>query len=354
VTVDIFRLQLAFARGVLSLPAGVLRVLFGAPKTSPDGLRLDPQTQALLALVKVTRQPDIPELGVKGARAYLDRVGPSMDAVAPDVSVRDTTVPCGTEARRARVYTPHGAGPGSPGLVFFHGGGFCAGSIDSHDRGCRALASKARVVVVSVDYRLAPEHIFPAAVDDAVASMRWLLANAATFGMDPGATAVGGDSAGGTLAAVVAQTLRADARRPAFQLLIYPVTDARGGTPSREYFREGYFLTGRAIDWYLGNYIPDKSQYIDPRASPLLAKDVSGLPPALVITAGFDPLRDEGRAYAEKLKAAGCEVTYVCAEGSMHGFFNASGVMHESASMLDLAAVHLRKALASHRVASAA
>jgi acetyl esterase len=352
--VDRSRLEIAVARTVLSLPAGVLRILVGAPKTSPDGLRLDLQTQALLALSKASRQPDVADLGVRGARKYLDRMGPAFDAVATDVAVRETTVPCATEARRVRVYAPHSVGPTSPGLVFFHGGGFVAGSIDSHDRGCRAIASKARVVVVSVDYRLAPEHIFPAAVEDAVAATRWVLANAATFGVDPGATAVGGDSAGGTLAAVVAQTLRTDVLRPAFQLLIYPVTDANGGTPSREYFREDYFLTGRAIAWYLTNYIPDKSQYNDPRASPLLARDLSGLPPALVITAGFDPLRDEGRAYAAKLQAAGGDVTHVCSEGSMHGFFNSSGLVRESARMLDLAAAHLKKALVSRRVASAA
>jgi acetyl esterase len=352
--VQLFRLQIAFARAVVSLPDRVLRILFGAPRTSPDGLRLDLQTQALLALSKATRQPDSPDLGVRGARKYLDRVGPSFDAVATDVAARDTTVPGATEARRVRVYAPQSAGEPSPGLVFFHGGGFVTGSLDSHDRGCRAIASKARIVVVSVDYRLAPEHTFPAAVDDAVAATRWVLANAATFGIDPGATAVGGDSAGGTLAAVVAQTLKNDALRPAFQLLIYPVTDANGGTPSRDYFREGYFLTGRAIDWYLHNYIPDESQYSDPRASPLLARDLSGLPPALVITAGFDPLRDEGRAYADKMRAAGGDVTYLCSEGSMHGFFNSAGIIRESARMVDLAAAHLQKALVSRRVASAA
>jgi acetyl esterase len=329
-------------------------LLFGAPRRSPDGLRLDPQTQALLALSRATRQPDAPDLGVQRARVYVDRIGPSLDATVRDVVTRDTCVPGAVEACRARVYTPQGTQPPLPGLVFFHGGGFVVGSIESHDRACRVLASKARTVVVSADYRLAPENKFPAAVDDALAITRWMLANAASLGIDPGCVAVGGDSAGGTLAAVVSQMLRGEERRPAFQLLIYPLTDLRGGTPSREYFRDGFYLTARAIDWYVGHYIPDKSQHTDPRASPILARDLSGLPPALVLTAGFDTLRDEGRDYAEKMRAAGVDVTYVCAEGSMHGFFNTSGVMRESAAMLDLAAAHLRKALTSQRVASAA
>ncbi len=350
----LLRLQLELARALLSLPDRALRAVSGKPRTSPDGLRLEPQTQALLAFAEATRQPDIADLGVARGRAHVERIAPSLDAVTTDVITRDIEVAGATEPRRARVYTPLGVSLPSPGLVFFHGGGFVVGSIDSYDRCCRALASKARVVVVSIDYRLAPEHRFPAAVDDAISATRWVIANAAALGVDPGAVAVGGDSAGGTLAAVAAQALRADARQPAFQLLVYPLTDLRGGTASREYFREGYFLTARSIDFYTGHYIPDGAQHTDPRASPLLARDLAGLPPALVLTAGFDPLRDEGRAYAEKMRAAGVDVTHVCAEGSIHSFFNTSGVMRESARMMDRAAAHLQRALASRRVASAA
>jgi acetyl esterase len=241
-----------------------------------------------------------------------------------------------------------------PGLVFFHGGGFVVGSLDSHDRTCRALARKAGVVVVSVDYRLAPEHKFPAAVEDAVAATRWVLANASSLGIDSAAVAVGGDSAGGTLAAVVAQALRGEERQPTFQLLLYPLTDVRGGTPSRDWFREGYFLTARSIDWYIQNYIPDVAQHTDPRASPILAGDLSRLPPALVVTAGFDPLRDEGRNYADQMRAAGVAVEYLCSDGSMHGFFSASGALRESARVVDVVAARLRVALAPRAVASAA
>jgi acetyl esterase len=347
-------LELAFARAVMALPSPVLRTVFGPQKTSPEGYRLDLQTQALLTLSQLTRQPDVGDMGVQKARRYLEDVGPAFDVLATDVWARDITIPCATEARRARVLTPQGAGPLSPGLVYFHGGGFVVGSIDSHDRAARGLASKARTVVVNVDYRLAPEHVFPAAAEDAVAATRWVLANAASLGIDPNAVAVGGDSAGGTLAAVAAQALRGEARQPAYQLLIYPVTDARGGAPSRETFRDGYFLTKRTIDFYLTTYIPDPSQYTDVRASPLLARDLSGLPPAFVLTAGFDPLRDEGRDYAEKMRAAGVDVTYVCSEGSMHGFLNMAGSVQEAARVLDLTASHAQRALASRRVASAA
>jgi acetyl esterase len=347
-------LELAFARALMALPPPVLRAVFGPQKTSPEGYRLDLQTQALLTMSRITRQPDVGDMGVRKAREYLENVGPAFDAMTTDVSARNITIPCATEARRARVLTPHGAGAASPGLVYFHGGGFTIGSIDSHDRAARGLASKARAVVVNVDYRLAPEHVFPAAVDDAVAATRWVLANAPALGIDPNAVAVGGDSAGGTLAAVVAQTLRGEARQPAYQVLIYPVADARGGTMSREVFRDGYFLTKRTIDFYLTTYIPDSSQYTDPRASPILARDLSGLPPAFVLTAGFDPLRDEGRDYAEKMRAAGVDVTYVCSEGSMHGFLNMAGAVHEAARILDLTGRNVQRALASRRVASAA
>jgi acetyl esterase len=348
------RLELAFARRVLALPPPILRALVGPARTSPDGKRLDAQTQGLLALSRLTRQPDVSALGVEGGRRYIDAIGASFDALVPEVTARDTSVSGAEGPRPARVYTPPGTRGVLPGLVFFHGGGFVVGSLDSHDRCCRALARKAGVVVVSVDYRLAPEHKFPAAAQDAVAATRCVLANASSLGIDAAAVAVGGDSAGGTLAAVVAQALRGEDRQPAFQLLIYPVTDVRGGTASREWFREGYFLTARSIDWYVANYIPDVTQHTDPRASPLLARDLSRLPPALVITAGFDPLRDEGKAYADEMRAAGVAVEYLCSDGSIHGFFNASGLFRESARVVDATAARLRAALASRAVASAA
>jgi acetyl esterase len=293
-------------------------------------------------------------LGAEGGRRYIDRIGSLLGTSVLDLEVADSEIPLGASRRRVRVYRRSDARSPSPGLVFFHGGGFVVGSLDSHDGICRELASKAAMTVVSVDYRLAPEQPFPAAVQDAVGATRWVLANAAAFALDASAIAVGGDSAGGTLAAVAAQALRGDARKPAFQLLAYPLTDLRGGTRSREAFRDGYFLTKRTIDWYTAQYIPDVTQHTDPRASPLLAEDLSGLPPALVVTAGFDPLRDEGRDYAEKMRDAGVEVDLVCAEGCMHGFLNATGVLPEAASTMDRVAARLRAALASRAVASVA
>jgi acetyl esterase len=211
---------------------------------------------------------------------------------------------------------------------------------------CRELASKAGVVVVSVDYRRSPEDPFPAAPDDCVAATRWILANATSLGIAPGAVAVGGDSAGGNLAAVVAQALRGEARTPAFQLLIYPVCDFTRPGQSHRYFSHGYLLTKVSIDWFEENYIPDANR-TDPRVSPFFAEDLSGLPPALVITAGFDPLRDEGRAYGDAMLKAGVDVEQVCAEGSMHGFFNTTAGLKSAARMMELAADRLKVRLSS-------
>ncbi len=219
---------------------------------------------------------------------------------------------------------------------------------------CRALAHRSGVVIASVDYRLAPEHRFPAGVDDALAATRWILGNARSLGIDPAAVAVGGDSAGGNFAAIVALALRGAPLAPVFQFLIYPVTDFTRALPSHRFFREGVMLPETSILWFKEHYLPDPKLETDPRVSPLFAPDLSGLPPALVVTAGFDSLRDEGRAYADRMRDAGVKVEYVCSEGSMHGFFNTAGGIAESARVLDLAADRLRDALASPAVASAA
>ena len=201
------------------------------------------------------------------------------------------------------------------------------------------------MTVVSVDYRLAPEDRFPAGLEDALAVTRWVLENGREIGIDPEAVAVGGDSAGANLAAVVAQTLRVSERRPAFQLLAYPPTDATCRLPAHQLFAEGFLLSERTIQWFLDHYVADRSLETEPRVSPLFAKDLSGLPPALVLTAGFDPLRDEGRAYADRMRSAGVTVEYVCAQGSLHGFLSTAGGLRESARMLSHAADALRSAL---------
>jgi acetyl esterase len=349
-------LERAFTFGVLGLPRGLLRRIVGAPVRSPEGYELDLQGQVQLWLTRVSKQPELHEGGVEGARRTLDRVGVLLEARGiDDVLAVDRTLPGGDGPRRARVYTPARArAKGAPGLVWFHGGGFVIGSIESHDGVCRALASRAGAVVVSVDYRLAPEHRFPAGPEDAIAATRWVLENAASLGIDPSAVAVGGDSAGGNLAAVVALALRGAPLAPAFQMLIYPVTDMTRSLPSHRLFRAGFTLPEPTILWFRERYLPDVSFETDPQASPLFAKDLSGLPPALVVTAGFDPLRDEGRAYADRLREAGVEVEYVCSQGSMHGFINTAGAIDESARVLDLVAGRLREALTPRPVASSA
>ncbi len=346
----------AFTFGVLRLPRGVLRRIVGAPIRSPEGYELDLQGQAQLWLTRVSKQPELHEGGVEGARRTLDRIGVLLESRGfHDVLAVDRTLPGGDGPRRARVYTPARArAKGAPGLVWFHGGGFVIGSIESHDGVCRALASRSGAVVVSVDYRLAPEHRFPAGLEDAIAATRWVLENAASLGIDPSTVAVGGDSAGGNLAAVVALALRGAPLAPAFQMLIYPVTDMTRSLPSHRLFRAGFSLPEPTILWFRERYLPDVSFETDPRASPLFEKDLSGLPPALVVTAGFDPLRDEGRAYADRLRDAGVEVEYVCSQGSMHGFINTAGAIDESARVLELVAGRLREALTPRPVASSA
>ncbi|HEY3821482.1 MAG TPA: alpha/beta hydrolase [Polyangiaceae bacterium] len=337
----------AVTRAILSLPAPVLRRIVGPVRRSPDGLTLDLQLQALLWLIALTKVPALSGGEVAVARAALDRAAPTLDLVTPGVTVYDRTVPGADGPRRARVYVPTSAPPSdAPGLVYFHGGGWVVGSIESHDRVCRALAHRASLVVVSVDYRLAPEHPFPAAPEDAIAGTRWVLANAALLGMDASRVAVGGDSAGGNLAAVVSLALRDEARRPAFQLLIYPATDLTRALPSHALFGDSYFLSKAAGDWYLGLYLRSPGDATKPLASPLFVDDLSRLPPALVITAGFDPLRDEGKAYAEKMRAADVPVEQVCLDGQMHGFLVLGSAVRDASRTVDLVAARLRSALA--------
>jgi len=350
------RLRRLTARAFLNVPRPLLRRLVGTPRRSPEGFELDLQGQALLWLMQATKEPELHAVGIDRARRLIDQSGPllGVDGIK-DVASVDRTVPGADGPRRVRVYTPARArGRDVPGLVWFHGGGFVIGSIESHDDVCRGLASKAGVIVASVDYRLGPEHRFPAGVNDAVAATRWILDNAPSLGMDPARVAVGGDSAGGNFATLTALALRGAPRAPAFQLLIYPATDLTRSQPSHRIFSDGVMLTQATIHWFRQNYLPDLSLESDPRVSPLFVNDLSRLPPALVVTAGFDPLRDEGRAYAERMRDAGVTVEYVCSEGSMHGFINMAGALRESARMLALAADRLSGALARRTVASAA
>jgi acetyl esterase len=261
----------------------------------------------------------------------------------PIGAVRD--VPVGD--LRGRLYTPTGDRADPTGLlVFFHGGGFMYGDLDSHDAPCRFLAERAGVRVLAVDYRLAPEHPFPAAFDDALAAYRWAVENAPTLGVDPDRIAVGGDSAGGNLAAGVALAAAREGLPLAFQLLVYPATDATRQTRSFELFGSGFYLTRRFMELANELYVPDEADRKDPHASPLFDDVPEGLAPAYVATAGFDPLRDEGEAYARKLCDAGVRVEMHRFPDQIHGFFNVLGPGHRSRAAVAEIAVKLGAALA--------
>ena len=251
-----------------------------------------------------------------------------------------------TENFTLRVYRPV-KNEKLPALVYFHGGGWTIGDIDTHDVLCRQLALGARCVVVSVDYRLAPEYPFPAAVEDCFGATRYVVENAS--GLNIGPVAVGGDSAGGNLAATVSLLAR-DAGGPAiaFQLLIYPATDQRLATASHQRNAQGYLLTRDAIDYFRRAYLPQEKDWTDSRASPLLAKSHANLPPALVITAGYDPLLDEGRAYADRLKAAGVQVEYREYADMVHGFILFGGVLDSANAAVAACCAALRGAFDKH------
>lgn len=316
---------------------------------------LDPQARALIDLMAERGVPPTHTLSVAEARSmYRDRRAFTQPEPPLVGTVRDLQVPGPHGAIPLRLYRPAQAADGQrlPLLVYFHGGGWTIGGLDTHDVVCRTLCAGAGISVLSVDYRMAPEHRFPAAVDDAVAATRFARDAAAVLGVDAARIAVGGDSAGGNLAAVVCLALRdAGAPLPAFQLLIYPATDMRAVAPSHRRNGQGYVLTADTVDWFRGQYMADPAEWADWRASPLLAADLAHLPPALVLTAGFDPLRDEGRQYADALSGAGVATQYVCFERQIHGFVTMGRVIDEAHTALDLCAAALRRALGASRPA---
>ena len=303
---------------------------------------LDPQARALIDLMIEKGVPPTHTLTPEQARAfYRDRRGFTQPEPPAMAEVRDLSV----AALRLRLYRPHTSGQALPVLLYLHGGGWTIGDLDTHDVLCRQLAREAGGAVVAVDYRMGPEHRFPAAVDDCVEAFRWVLAQAPDLHLDPRRTAVGGDSAGGNLAAALCLVQRdAGQPLPGFQLLIYPATDMRAVAPSHTTNGQGYMLTSDSIAWYRGNYIADAAQWTDWRASPLLAASHAGLPPALVLTAGFDPLRDEGLQYANALSAAGVPTQYVCFERQIHGFITMGRVIEEAHTAVALCGAALRRA----------
>jgi acetyl esterase len=311
---------------------------------------LHPQARALLDFIEARGIPPTHTLSPAEARAfYRDRRAATQPEAPQVAQVRELKAEGPHGAIPVRLYRPLGtaADAALPVLVYFHGGGWVIGDLDTHDVLCRSLANGAGCAVASIDYRMGPEHRFPAAVDDVLAATRWVRREAASLGLDAGRLAVGGDSAGGNLAAVAAIAARDAGNLPiAFQLLIYPATDMRRGHPSHQANGQGYLLTSDTMTYFHDHYIDDARHDLDWRASPLLHADLSGLPPALVLTAGYDPLRDEGMAYAEALTAAGNRAACVCFERQIHGFITMGKVLDEAGTAIALCSVELRRALA--------
>ena len=291
---------------------------------------LDPQASAVLEQAARSAAPPLDSLSVADARRLYreSRLALAPPPVAME-ETRDLLIPGAARGIKARYYRPPGEKPGEPlpAAVYFHGGGWTCGDLDTHDSVCRGIAAQGRCAVVAVDYRMGPEHKFPAAVEDAIAAVRWVSANAESLRVDAARLVVAGESAGGNLAAVVAIAARDSGPALAMQVLVYPVVDQASDTQSLKRFARGYSLTLELLRWYQANYLRDERDRDDWRASPLRAADHSRLPPAYVVTAGFDPLLDEGKAYADRLAQSGVSVVYECFEGQIHGFVPMGGVI---------------------------
>jgi acetyl esterase len=290
---------------------------------------LDPQVAAVLENIRLAGNPEYWQMSPAQARDWHNRKSGILD-VAPEPvhAVDDRIVPADEAAVPVRIYTPRPSNSPLPVLVWLHGGGHVVGSLTSYDALCRKLALSADCIVVSVDYRLAPEHKFPAGVIDSFAALEWVGRHAADFGGDPGRIAIGGDSAGGNLAAVCAILAR-DAGGPSlvFQLLVYPRTAPDEDSPSHHALAEGYMLTRKVILWFHGHYRSSDSDRQDFRYAPLIASDLSQLPPTLIVVGEYDPLRDDGIAYAARLRDAGNEVELADYAGMVHPFFSMGGAV---------------------------
>ncbi|MFT4571628.1 MAG: acetyl esterase [Hyphomicrobiaceae bacterium] len=332
--------------GILALPRPFLSILAGRP-VRIDGQTLDTQVQLVLRVVALASVPNLEDCTPEQARCAYDDFVTAMtgpERMMGKVEGRTIVGPDGTIA--IRVYTPGTPARPLPLIVYFHGGGWVIGDLDSHDRPLRVMADEAGAIVVAVDYRLAPEHRFPAAYDDCLAATRWVFSHGTSLGGDPARVALAGDSAGGNLVAAVTQGLHAAGDpSPVLQWLIYPVTDLGAETESYKLFEDGFFLTSRAMRWYKHHYLNnDEAAALDSRASPLRAPELAGLSPALVQTAGFDPLRDEGRAYAERLLDAGVDVDYRNYPGLIHGYISMGGAIDAAREAISDGIMALRKA----------
>ncbi|MER2107578.1 MAG: alpha/beta hydrolase [Solibacillus sp.] len=308
-------------------------------------MKLDSQAQFLLEQMDAAGAPPMSSLSPEEARSTTDFS--ALAGIPEEVGkVENRTIPGPGGEIPVRIYTPEGEGP-FPSLVFYHGGGWVIGDLDTVDVPCRLLTNRANCVVVSVDYRLAPEHKFPAAADDAYAAAKWVVENGPSIQVDSSRVAVGGDSAGGNLAAVVSLLARDKNEIDlAYQLLIYPVTNYSYETVSYRDNADGYLLTKDSMVWFWDHYLRDAEDGKNPYASPLRTEDLSSLPPTLVITAEFDPLRDEGEAYAQRLKEAGVQVEKTRYNGMIHGFFWMPGALEQGMQAVNQAADALKRAFA--------
>jgi acetyl esterase len=324
-------------------PRALLRLSGGQP-VLVDGQQLDPGIQFVLKALERRGMPTV--LGPIGANPTPAEVRAAshrqsvLDAKyrTPVGSVKELQVTGGEGPLRARHYAPVGGGAGRPLLLYLHGGGWTIGDLETHDEPCRLLCVHADIHVLALDYRLAPEHPFPAAHEDAEAAFGWAAQHAAELGADPAQIAVGGDSAGGNMTAVLAQTLAGKrGPAPALQLLIYPATGSAQPTASAELFGDGFYLTSNCREWFTNHYLGSEFDGTDPRISPALAPSLKKLAPAVVMTAAFDPLRDEGEQYADALRAAGVPVAKYRAPGMIHGFMHMSVLRGPRDRMLTLA-----------------
>jgi acetyl esterase len=306
------------------------------PRRQEIPVPVDPHIAAMLTMMEQAGLPPMYEGSPEAGRALylqLTHGARTPEQLVPVAGTEDRTVPGAQGELRARVYRPEGQGP-FPTVVFFHGGGWVIGDLDTHDNMARNVCRGSRAVVLAVDYRLAPEHPFPAAAEDAVAAARWVAQHLDELGGDD-RLAVAGDSAGGNLAAVVAQQLTADGTALAGQFLIYPAVDAEGEYPSRMENAKGYFLEKNTMDWFYGHYAGAWADAEDARLSPLHGADLSVLPPAVIVTAEYDPLRDEGEAYGEALRGAGVRADVQRYDGMIHGFFDMGTVSPAARAAID-------------------
>lgn len=313
-------------------------------------MALDPQVEYVLELVEKSPYPEMHTVSAQEAREIFEETAPALNVRPEDVYRTEDRWIEGVEGDiPIRIYTPYQpkAGETLPILVFYHGGGFVIGSLDSYDSLCRVLANMAECIVVSVDYRLAPEHKFPAAVDDGLEAYQWISDHAHELGGDARRIAIAGDSAGGNVTAVTAIGIRDEGDiPPLLQVLIYPVAGGAPETPSHHEFAEGFLLTRANILWFYEQYLGQPEDATDPRFAPLLADSLAGLAPALVIVAGHDPLRDEGIAYAERLHVAGVKVELSNYEEMVHGFISLADAVDQGKIAIDQITAALKAAFA--------